>query len=194
MLSNPERRSAALSGSRMMHGGDAAAHPLTDLQRRTFNALVDTLIPAEDGWPPAAQLSIADLATKYLVPDDAELSFYPNFRVSEFFAAIDEGLPELAELGPDARVSEVSRFEEEDTATFRRILDFVYYVYYGHSDVVELIRQRTRYGKDFHGRPQPIGYDAVLENWGTRQPSRERGTFIPTDAVLRAPQARKASS
>jgi hypothetical protein len=194
MLSNSERSSAARSGSRMMHGGYASARPLTKSQSDSFNALVDTFIPAEDGWPPADELSLAELAAQYLVPDDADLSLYPNFRVSEFFALLDERVPGLADLAPAERVAAVSNFEDEDATTFRRVLDFVYYVYYGHSDVVELIRQRTRYGKDFHGRPQPIGYDAVLENWGTRRPSPDRGTFIPTNAVLRAPQARKAGA
>lgn len=194
MLSNSERRSAARSGSRMMHGGYTAAKPLTEAQRDTFNALVDTFIPAEDGWPPAAELSLAELATRYLVPDDVELSLYPNFRVSEFFALLDDKLPGLSHLEPRARVETVSGFEDEDPTTFRRVLDFIYYVYYGHSDVVEIIRQRTRYGKDFHGRPQPTGYDAVLENWGNRRPSAERGTFIATSAVLRAPQARKVDA
>ncbi|MFV0374275.1 hypothetical protein [Microbacterium sp.] len=194
MLSNSERSSAARSGSRMMHGGYASAKPLTRRQSDTFNALVDTFIPAEDGWPPAAQLSLAPLAAQYLVPDDGELSLYPNFRVSEFFEILDRRLPGLADLTNDQRVPLMSAFEDDDVATFRRVLDFVYYVYYGHSDVVELVRQHTRYGKDFHGRPQPIGYDAVLENWGTRRPSADRGTFIPTNAVLRAPQARKAGA
>ncbi|UKA52219.1 hypothetical protein LFT48_21930 (plasmid) [Arthrobacter sp. FW305-123] len=192
MLSIPERQAAARSGSRMMHGGYTNVRPLSAESRSAMNALIDTMIPPEDGWPSATDLRIADLAAVYLTPDDAELSLYPHFRLTEFFDMIAGNIGEMAELTPAERAAALGRFEQADAALFSRVRDFVYYVYYGHEDVVELIRQRTRHGKEFHGRPQPIGYDAVLENWGSRS-FTTRGVFFTTDSVLATPQARKVS-
>ncbi|WP_208322010.1 hypothetical protein [Paramicrobacterium chengjingii] len=172
----------------MMHGGYAEGQQLSDSNRIVFNALVDTLIPPEDGWPPAREISLAELASRYLVPDDSEISFYPHFRTTEFFSVLDEEAPELRGENDSQRVVGLTRFEAINPKLFSRVRDFVYYLYYGHPDVVELIRQHTKYGPGFHGRPQPIGYEAVLENWGTR-PLTNRGAFIPTDSIFRAPQA-----
>lgn len=192
MLSHDQRRSASRSGSKMMHGGYADAPSPTTAQRDMFDALVDTLIPPEDGWPSAAELTLADLALTYLVPDDVELSFYPHLRVRAFFDVLDAQVTDLPRLSAAQRTQAVAAFEAAEPDLFRRVLEFVYYIYYGHGDVVENIRQRTRHGKDFHGRPQRVGYDAVLENWGERRPG-SRGAFIPTESVVRAPQARKAA-
>lgn len=193
MLSNAERQASARSGSKMMHGGYTDARALFPLERAQLNALIDTLIPAEDGWPPAAELTLAELVSRYLTPDEHELSLYPHFRAGEFFRMLETEAGILAQMRQEDRTAAVARFEARSPELFGRVRDFVYYAYYGHPDVVELIRLRTRYGRDFHGRPQPIGYDAVLENWGGRV-FPTSGTYFATDSVLRAPQARRVDA
>lgn len=176
-----ERAAAARSGSRMMHGGFTAARPLSGADRAAFDALVDTLIPPEDGWPPSASLGIADLAAVYLVPDDHPQSFYPHFRASEFHELLGDLAPRLdGEL--DARVAGLRAFDAGDPLLFGRVRDFVYYVYYGHPAVVALIGTSTTNGGRYRGHSQPEGY--ALRGWEGRAMTR-RGTFIPTADVRR---------
>jgi hypothetical protein len=189
-----DRSSKARSGSRMMHGGWTAAMPFDDTHRRLFDAFVDTLIPPEDGWPDARTLGIADLASSYLVPDGEDLSFYPHLTLSQFAALLDAEVGDLVAasdpeqiVGLDARVATVAAFEQRDPARFALVRDFVYFIYYGNGAVVRQIRDRTRYGADFHGAPQPLGYADVTEGWGDTR-FTTRGVFIATDAVTRRPQ------
>lgn len=90
----------------------------------------------------------------------------------------------------EERVSTLTRIEEAEPRLFDRLRDFVYYVYYGHPTVVSLIRTKTRFGGDYLGGGQPEGYVDSLETWGERSLTA-RGAFFPTDAVLRAPQAKE---
>lgn len=190
MTANDARALAAVSGSRMMHGGYADAVSLDPTTRLVTDAIIDTIIPPEEGWPSSAELGIADLLARYLVPDDAPVALYPYFRAEEF--------PELAARigGPlvgaeiEERVGALQVVETEEPELFARIRDAVYYLYYGHSAVVALIRSTTRYGADYLGGSQPTGYRGVLESWGSRT-FTNRGVFIPTASVRRAPQAVK---
>lgn len=183
-----ERARSSRSGSKMMHGGYTDAPAPTPDQRAALDALVDTLIPVEDGWPDAAGLRIADTIAIYLVPDGDVVPLYPKFRASEFLPQIVDLMASVVDQGLDERIARVREFEEREPALFARVRDFVYYAYYGSTSVVAEIRQRTRYGGDYTGRPQPDGYVDSLETWGTRSLTR-LGAFIPTNAVLRAPQA-----
>lgn len=187
---NQRRVQAARSGSRMMHGGYAGVPGLTPTERSHVDAIIDTLIPPEDGWPSASELGIADLLTTYLVPEGAPVSLYPHFTRAEFPVIAERIASAVVDAGLNARVAQLVSVEAAEPALFARLRDFVYYVYYGHPAVVALIRGTTRYGADFHGGPQPEGYEDTLEHWGDR-PLTRRGVFIPTGAVLRAPQAVK---
>jgi hypothetical protein len=182
MTDNSARIRVSRSGSRMMHGGYTTATALSDIERRQADALIDTLIPPEDGWPPAVELGIADLLAAYLVPAGAPVALYPYFGRDEFGRLLDWIAGPLVDRDLAARVAELASVESGDPELFSRIRDFVYYVYYGHPAVVELIRGRTRYGGDYLGGGQPEGYPDI-EGWGDR-PLTTRGVFIPTDAVL----------
>lgn len=186
-----ERVRSAVSGSKMMHGGYTDAPVLTDDQRALVDALVDTLIPPEDGWPGSVDLGVADTVAKYLVPEGDVVALYPRFRGAEFLGLLQEALGAVVDAGLDDRVAVLSRFESERPALFARVRDFVYYAYYGTHEVVVQIQTLTRFGGDYHGATQPEGYVRSLEIWGDR-PTTTRGAFVPTTAVLRVPQARGA--
>lgn len=190
MADNANRIAAAQSGSRMMHGGYTDVPALGPEERAHVDAIIDTLIPPEDGWPAAAELGITDLLTTYLVPDGAPVSLYPHFTRAEFPGIAARIAEPMVGAGLNARVSRLVAVEADEPELFSRIRDFVYYVYYGHPAVVALIQRTTRFGGDYHGGPQPEGYLEGLETWGDR-PLVTRGVFIPTGAVLRAPQAVK---
>lgn len=190
LADNAIRTRAARSGSRMMHGGYTDVPALDPTERAHVDAIIDTLIPPEGGWPPAAELGIADLLTIYLVPQHAPISLFPHFTRAEFPAIAERIAGPVLGQGIDARVSRLRAVEAAEPELFARVRDFVYYVYYGHPAVVALIQAATRFGGAYHGGPQPEGYDEGLETWGDRQ-LVTRGVFIPTGAVLRAPQAVK---
>ncbi len=189
-MDNSRRERVSASGSRMMHGGFVGVRPLESAEQRLVDALIDTLIPPEDGWPAAESLGISALLTSYLVPEESPVSLYPHFTRDEFPGIARLLLGEAADGGLDERVAALQTAEEADPALFARVRDFVYYVYYGHPAVVALIQSTTRYGRDYRGGSQPEGYIDSLEDWGDR-PLVTRGVFIPTDRVLRAPQAKE---
>ena len=184
VIANSERADSSVSGSRMMHGGYSGARLLSVRQRDRLDALIDTLIPPEDGWPSSSTLTVADVLARYLAPDDGVVIHYPGFTFDQFGQLLERVGTPLLSKELEGRVTHLKQFELDEYATFARLRDFVYYCYYGSPDVVELIRTRSRFGSDFHGRPQPTGYDQVLETWGQRTLTG-RGAFFPTDAVRR---------
>jgi hypothetical protein len=184
MTDNDARIRASRSGSRMMHGGYRTATALSDVERRNVDAIVDTLIPPEDGWPGAAELGIADLIADYLVPVGAPVSLYPHFGRLEFGALVERIGGPLLDADIAERVELLRTVERDEPELFAQLRDFVYYAYYGHSAVVRLIRARTRYGGAYLGGGQPEGYLEGLETWGDR-PMTTRGVFIPTESVRR---------
>jgi len=190
-VQNNEARAASVrSGSRMMHGGWRDPSTLEPAERLVFDAFVDTLIPPDDGWPDAATLGICDLALRYVVPDDQPLSFYPHLRATRFRELLNSVLAGLPGLPAEERTAVLAVLEGDQPDTFALLRDFTYYVYYGHPGVVALIRTNTRYGGDFHGAPQPIGYRDVIEPWGDTRFTRE-GAFFRTDDVVRMVRSRK---
>jgi uncharacterized protein YgbK (DUF1537 family) len=189
-LTNETRSTRSLSDSRMMHGGWRDAAGLDEAERLHFDALVDTLIPPDDGWPDAAALGICDLALRYIVPDDEPLSFYPHLRAARLRHLLVAELPDLRELAPEERTVALAGFADAAPEVFALLRDFIYFVYYGHPAVVDLIRTRTRYGRDFHGAPQPLGYREVIETWEDT-PLTRKGAFFRTDDVVRMVRSRK---
>ncbi|CAN5442606.1 hypothetical protein BH10ACT7_BH10ACT7_03630 [soil metagenome] len=184
MTDSSDRVLRARSGSRMMHGGFTRIVPFTIDERAQLDAIVDTLVPPEEGWPDSATLRIADLVEVYVVPDDEPVSFYPHWRRTEFGALLSSIGGPLEAQNLDERVGMLKNTEASDPTLFGRLRDFVYYVYYGHPNVVEQIQAKTTYGTDYHGGPQPEGYSDSIESWGDRS-FTTRGVFIRTDAVLR---------
>lgn len=184
MTDNAERIRHSRSGSRMMHGGYSNATPFTADERSQLEALIDTLVPPEEEWPGATDLRIADLLEAYIVPEEEPMTLYPHWRRNEFSALLGLIGGPLVGAGLDERVALLQTLESTDPALFARIRDFVYYVYYGHPAVVELIRSKTTYGADYLGGGQPEGYISSLETWGNRE-FTSRGAFIPTESVLR---------
>lgn len=186
----PSREARALSNSRMMHGGWRVATALDNDERRVFDALVDTLIPPEDGWPESAVLGICDLALRYITPDEEELSFYPHLRAEQFHELLRTNLVTLRSASPQERTEFLFALERQDPALFTLLRDFVYYIYYGHENVVSLIASATKYGADFHGAPQPLGYDRVMETWSDK-PLTRTGAFFRTNDVVRIRSTRR---
>jgi hypothetical protein len=178
------REFLARSGSRFLHGGSAQPIRSDDEERRTLHAVVDTLIPPEDGWPPAAQLDIGSLIAAYVIPDDWELSLFPHVREAELRERLTSLGGAFAGADLDARVEILRRLERDEPDEFARLHDLVYYVFYGHPKVAALIGDRSRWGRDFHGAPQPIGYREVLEAWDAVVPP-DAGGHIATDGAHR---------
>lgn len=191
-MDNSLRSQVSGSGSRMMHGGFVNVTPFSENERIAVDALIDTLIPAEDEWPGAAELGVAELLLAYLVPDHSPVSLYPHFSRDEFGALMERIGAPLTHQSLEERVSSLANVQDQEPVLFARLRDFVYYVYYGHPAVVAMIRTTTRFGADYLGGSQPEGYVSSLETWGDRQLTG-RGAFFPTDAVLRAPQAKEQS-
>jgi hypothetical protein len=164
----------------MMHGGWADAPPFARAEEQNVEATIDALIPPEGGWPPAADLGVADTIRLYLVPDESSVSFYPHFRRSEF---LDVVRSVVVPNDSAATSAALEALESDNPSLFSRVRDFVFYAYYGTTAVVGEVRSRTRFGGNYNGAPQPHGYPGT-EQWDGRR-TRGRGTFIPTVAVRR---------
>src|SRR5690606_2659857 len=121
---------------------------------------------------------------------ESPVSLYPHFGRAEFPQVARRLIGSAAFGSLDERVEALTAAEQADGDLFGRVRDFVYYVYYGHPEVVRLIRANTRYGATYRGGPQPEGYLAEIADWGERT-FVTRGVFIPTERVLRAPQAKE---
>lgn len=184
------REQLAVSGSRFLHGGSATPMALDTDERRALDALVDTLIPPEDGWPGAEELDVATLIARYVVPDAQELSLFPHVREAALRERLHGLGADFAAASLDDRVARLREVERTEPAAFGTLRDLVYYVYYGHPAVIALVTGRTRYGAGFRGAPQPDGYVDTTEQWGDRHPP-QRGGFIPTEAVMQVANHRR---
>jgi len=149
-------------------------------------AVADLLVPEGAGFPAPSAVGVVDFIARYVTPRDRPVMHYP-------FAAEDEFKRSLAGLGrafldadPSRRVELLRRLEVEEAAFFAQVRDLVYYGYYSRPAVIQAIRDHVEAGRDYHGPPQPYGYDATLEGWDDIALPSRRGRYTATEDVRRA--------
>lgn len=107
-------------------------------------ALLDTLLPGDGEFPPAAATLLA-----------ARIAAHPRF--GDALAAVLARLPgDVAALAPAARAAAVAAAEAADPAAFGRLVIAAYSLYYTHPLVARTIERLTGQAAR---PPQPLGHD-----------------------------------
>jgi len=120
-------------------------HPLTESERRTMTALLDTLLPADEAleMPSAAELDFDD----YLKTQAADL--IPTLR-----GALAQFDSDFADLSLERRVEAITSFSANQPEMFMTLLPRVYDCYYQDDRVREQIGVVT-------GAPFPQGNEVM---------------------------------
>jgi hypothetical protein len=130
--------------------------------RQWLAGVVDGMIPAADDWPAATEAGVVDF-----IEDHVDSDALAGFDAAREAAAGREGADAVAYLG------------ESSPDLFGLVLVYTYTGYYGAAPVIDAIRAK---GSDFHGAPQPQGYEIPQPS---PVPSEPRGSYIPTAQVSR---------
>jgi hypothetical protein len=139
-------------------------------------ALVDVLVPGDDGFPPASEVGVqAKLADRLI---DMRGEGAVRLLIETLVAA---GGP-LARLDGAGRTAVLARIERERLDDFLLIRNIVYLSYYESPAVHEAIRGA---GFTYHATPLPAGYDVGRFDPAADTPRHGRGAFVHTDEVRR---------
>jgi hypothetical protein len=125
--------------------------PETLAARRDLLALVlDTLVPASDGFPGAGEVAVDHVLAVAASSADVERLIAHGLQAVEE-ATRAAGAPGLASLGPDERESLLRRVEQSHPEVFEALVRHTYGGYYSHPAVV------ARLGLDA-SPPHPRGH------------------------------------
>lgn len=135
----------------------------------------DRIIPGMNGWPSPSSAGIETFFRRVLINEDDVL------RVRRVLSDLESVTAKALELaGPAEYDAGLAALESEYPLSFRVLLEFVYFGYYSRPKAVESLN--TILGCDYVSPPQPFGYELD----GSQDPTPSgRGTFIPTDQVVR---------
>lgn len=165
-------------------GGWRPAPPLSTPRAATFDAIADTLIPPEGGFPAPSTVGVRAFAERYVAPEGQPATWYPFLSVDELHRSLD-ALDGLAEAAEAKRIRVLQSVETEMPAFFAAVRDLVYQGYYSRPEVVRAINEHLPAGRDYRITPQPYGYAEVIDDWDEDLLSRVRGTYTATQDVVR---------
>lgn len=137
-------------------------------------ALVDTLLPGDEDFPPASSIG-----THRLLADRIRAR-YGEQKLQDILDLITACGGPLEPLDGNARVEAVRRLEREHGGEFAQLRNIAYLSYYESADVIQVIKSL---GHDYHAAPQPEGYRLAAFDPARDAPAHKRGHYIATDAV-----------
>lgn len=168
-------------------GGLAAPVEFTEFEAQVLEAIADTLIPSDGGFPAAGAVGIVDFFGRYVTPTGYRAKHFPYLE-----ADVLKGL--LARLGggfvsadTDRRVEEIKALEKEQEELFGQLRSLVYYGYYSAAEVTMAIQREIPAGRDYHGPPLPYGYLHCIEDWDEEllATAGQGAGYVPTGSVVR---------
>lgn len=165
-------------------GGWRPAPPLSAPRAATFDAIADTLIPPEGGFPVPSTVGVRAFAERYVAPEGQPATWYPFLSADELHRRLD-ALDGLAEADEAKRIRVLRGVEAETPAFFAAVRDLVYQGYYSCPEVVRAINEHLPAGRDYRITPQPYGYAEVIDDWDDDLLSRVRGTYTATEDIVR---------
>ncbi|MGF1473986.1 MAG: hypothetical protein ACFB6S_00290 [Geminicoccaceae bacterium] len=152
---------------------------MTPEQAPEVVALVDTLIPGDDRFPPASLVGTHG----HLVTRLREL--HGPEALAQALQKLGEAAGALATRDPSERNTAVGRFEQADPALFQMLRMITYLSYYEQPAVIDVLRGM---GFDYNDAPLPDGYRLEPFDPATDRPRTARGSFVSTaDLDGRAP-------
>jgi len=168
-------------------GGWADPVEFEEAQAAAIDALADTLIPEEGGFPAPSSVNVLGFFRRYVTPKGQPAVWYP-FLSAEDIAGICGWLGDgFAAADEDSRVAAVGVVERDHAEMFNRVRDLVYQAYYSRPEVIAAINAQLPAGKDYRITPQPFGYADVIEDWDEDLLGRVQGSYIRTEDVTRVP-------
>jgi hypothetical protein len=168
---------------RAPYGGLRSAVTFTAEESAILAAVADELVPAGGGFPAPSTVGVVDFIAWYVTPRDRPVTHYPFAGEDEFKASVAELGPAFVAAETPTRVAVLQRIEVEAPTFFSQLRDLVYYGYYSRPAVIGAIRDNLEAGRDYHGPPQPYGYEAGLESWDGVAFPVERGRYTATEDV-----------
>lgn len=130
-----------------------------------LHRVADVMIPEGDGYPAAGEFAVPFTSSR-VSPEELEIiePVLESLGREDSAAGLERSLRELESAKPDA---------------FGLIMAFVYFSYYTAPAVHRAMRER---GSDYHGAPQPLGYEIERD---PPVPMTPRGSYVPTEEVRR---------
>jgi hypothetical protein len=141
-------------------------------------ALVDTLLPGDEGWPSGATVGVQSVVATRLIQERG------NHALDKVVEAIGADAPALLSADEAARVAAVAAFEARDKEFFGFVRDAAYIAYYESPVVVQAI---NAHGHQYRLISHIAGYKLPRFDAERDAPKHGRGRWIPTDAVTRVP-------
>jgi hypothetical protein len=146
---------------------------------RLLAALVETLLPGDDGWPSGALVGVQSVLATRLTQERGEDS------VDTLIQSLGADAAAALLAGDEAaRVAAVADWEARDKDLFGFVRDAVYMAYYESPVVVRAI---NAHGHQYKLIPHVTGYMLPRFDLARDTPTHGRGGWIATDAVRRVP-------
>ncbi len=124
--------------------------------------IADTMIPSGEGYPPAGEAEVVHWISERIAP--AELAW------------LEATLTGVDTTDPAGWLRQLETGSPTDFATLR---GWIYKAYYLSPAVLGALHRR---GYDYHGAPQPYGYEIAPHD---HEPEQRRGSFVPIEEVRR---------
>jgi len=147
--------------------------PQTDQLVRAMTAIVDTLLPGDDDFPPASTTSIQSVVINRLrqrVGADAP---------AELVGTLGEG---FASLPKAERVDAMTAFAASSPLLFAELRFATYLAYYETPAVIESLQ---KLGHQYNLSPLPQGYTMDPFDPSVGTPASPRGSYKATESIER---------
>lgn len=181
----PEQPHFELARPRL--GGLASPIAFDDLETAVIEALANTMIPAQGGFPAASDVEIVDFFGRYTTPTGFRAKHYPYLEEDLLKAWLTRLGDDFVKADSDTQTQAVLRLEKDDGEFFAQLRSLVYYGYYSANAVTAAIQQLIPAGRDYHGPPLPYGYLHCIEDWDevTLSTSGQGAGYVATEDVVR---------
>jgi hypothetical protein len=137
---------------------------LSDAAARALTAVADVMIPGTGVFPRASDVGVTEFISARVNPIQLE-------QLESMLADVD----------PAGNAEAIADWlGERQTADANQFVTLRYFIYTAYYSAPEVVRALNRRGFDYHGAPQPYGYEVAED---IPLPDHRRGSFIPTDAV-----------
>ncbi|MQF70162.1 gluconate 2-dehydrogenase subunit 3 family protein [SAR202 cluster bacterium AD-804-J14_MRT_500m] len=141
---------------------------LSEVQRKTMTAVLDTILPAGNGLPGAGQLGIGQYLDR-VIGESPEMKNLFSAGLSSITMASEEKLGMgFCELGDEDKTNLLKEIEENDSIFFRNLILHAYNGYYTNPHVLKILGLGAR-------APQPQGYRLESDDLNSLQQVRNRG-------------------
>lgn len=155
---------------------------LSDAERETLGAILDTLLPPSGSFPPPSSTGIIDDFIVRRVPDEVgDWLPYP-WVDADGLRDILAGLAGVVDM-----TAALTTLQAEQPSTFNVLWRLAVFGFYSRPEAIDAIARD--HAPAYHGAPLPLGYAHAIAPWDAADPlqlpPRPPGTYIATEDVRR---------